>query len=81
MTPPLILGIETSCDETSAALVGSEEGLLSGTDAASDNFLSDIERLVRGSEADRAKAIALLKSRGGQIKRKVLDTPPDEDDF
>ena len=28
MTPPLILGIETSCDETSAAVVGAEEGLL-----------------------------------------------------
>ncbi len=28
MTPPLVLGIETSCDETSAALVGAEEGLL-----------------------------------------------------
>jgi len=59
---------------------GDGEGMLGARDAASDTFLGEIERLVRGSESDRNRAIALLKERGGALKKRVLDTPPQDED-
>jgi hypothetical protein len=53
----------------------SEEGLLGARDAASETFIGEIERLVRGGEADRARAIDLLRTRSEKIRKKVLDPP------
>ena len=60
---------------------GDSQGLLSGTEGAPDNFLADIERLVRGSEEDRAKAIDMLKEKGGELRRRMRDERPDPDEL
>lgn len=45
------------------------EGLL-GAASADDTFLDEIERLVRGGEKDREKALRRLRERGGELKKK-----------
>ena len=55
---------------------GGEGGLLE-SDTSHETFVSEIERLVRGSEAERAEAIEKLKGRGNELKRQVLEPPTD----
>lgn len=53
------------------------EGLLGAKAAGGDTFIGELERLIRGGERDRARALQMLKERGGQIRKKVLETPAD----
>jgi hypothetical protein len=41
--------------------------------ASRDTLMAEVERLVRGGEADRAKAIALLRERSADLRRRVID--------
>ncbi len=54
---------------------GSESGLLGAGEAVSETFLGELERLVRGGEEDRAKAVRLLRERGDELRKRVLDPP------
>ena len=47
-----------------------------GDGAQRDTFMAEVERLVRGGEADRAKAIAMLRERGDDLRRRVIDPEP-----
>lgn len=56
---------------------GSEDGLFGASDAGSDTFVGQVERLVRGGETERSEAIRQLKQRGEELKKKVV-RPEDE---
>ena len=53
---------------------GSEDGLFGASDADSDTFVGQVERLVRGGEKERDEAIRELRERGDELKRRVM--PP-----
>jgi len=55
---------------------GSDDGLFGASEAGSDTFIGQVERVVRGGDEERKRAIDDLKKRGDDLRRKV--DPPDE---
>jgi len=60
---------------------GGERGLLGAEEALGDTFVAEIERLVRGDERQRQRAIEKLKARRDEMKQRVLDVTEDRDDL
>jgi hypothetical protein len=56
---------------------GGEDGLFGASDAGSDTFVGQVERLVRGGETERSEAMRQLKQRGEELTKKVV-RPPDD---
>lgn len=50
---------------------GSDDGLFGASEAGSDSFIGQVERVVRGGDGERKRAIDDLKKRGEDLRRKV----------
>lgn len=56
----------------------SEEGLFGGNDEGDDSLVAEIEKMVKKSGREGAKAIGPLKEKGAELKKTLLDPPKDE---
>lgn len=57
---------------------GTEDGLFGASEAGADSLIGQIEQLVRGDEESRSEAVDQLKERGDDLKKKIMELPPEE---
>lgn len=55
---------------------GSDDGLFGASEAGADSFIGQVERVVRGGDGERKRAIDDLKKRGEDLRRKVDPSDP-----
>ncbi len=58
---------------------GTEDGLFGGSEAGSDALIGQIEQLVRGAGDARRRPIEDLMQKAEEVRKKVVDPPPDSE--